>query len=367
MRGKRRLLVSLAVATGLVAGVAVASQSSVGAASGPIFTVMNTSETLPDGVYFRNSPSWSDTYRIYGLGVFMNERVQLECYAFGEAIGPYSNRLWYYALNVTRPVNYNGAANQGMLNGHYIDDGQPANVIDAGVPACVNNLPPVAPPPPPPPPPIGKLVTYYSGVGSAGAPQARGLGVDRDLTADGSYDGRWTPSTQCIPDSHAVSFAGKDINRLAGWSLGRLGPIYALKYLKDHNRAAAARINYVLMFDPGSPTNFGPCDYDRTNVQADSTLAWWLGLSSDNRLVIMSGYPTATNWHQSIQTAYFPAIKQAGAAARSRVLVCNYRLDHNAVYNNYAYLMTASYRLATTQGFSSCPKQGSSSVWGWNP
>jgi hypothetical protein len=46
-------------------------------------------------------------------------------------------------LNVSRPVNYDGQANQGMLNAHYINDGQASNVVDAGVPACVNNQPPV--------------------------------------------------------------------------------------------------------------------------------------------------------------------------------------------------------------------------------
>jgi lysophospholipase L1-like esterase len=134
----------------LIAGVAavgamvVAVAQPAGAASGPVFTVMNTSETPPDGVYFRNSPNWNDTSRTYGLGAFMNEQVQLECYAFGQAIGTYNNQLWYYVLNVSRPVNYDGQPNQGMLNAHYINDGQAANVVDAGVPACVNNSPAAA-------------------------------------------------------------------------------------------------------------------------------------------------------------------------------------------------------------------------------
>jgi hypothetical protein len=252
-----------------------------------------------------------------------------------------------------------------MLNAHYINDGKSANVIDAGVPECVNNLPPSAGPSAPP---IGKLVVYYSGKGSAGAPKARILGVDRDLTADGSYDGKWTPSMHCVPDQRAVNFASKDINRLAGWSLGRLGPIYALKYMRDHNQTARAkRINYVLMYDPGAPADFGDCDYDHPKVQADSTLAWWLQLSSDNRFVILSGNDTAINHHETIQRAYFPAIKRAGTIVRKQVMVCNYELSHEATYNNYAYLMTNNARLFTTQGLDSCPRQGSTRVWGWNP
>ncbi len=111
--------------------------------SGPIFTVMNTSETLPDGVWFRNSPHTADTDRVTGHGVYMNEQVQLVCYAWGDAVGPYNNTLWYFALNVTRSVNA-GVENSGYLNAHYINDGLLANQIDAGVPQCG------APPPPSP-------------------------------------------------------------------------------------------------------------------------------------------------------------------------------------------------------------------------
>jgi hypothetical protein len=50
----------------------VANQSSVGATSEPIFTVMNTSETPPDGVWFRNSPHTADTDRVTGHGVSGN-------------------------------------------------------------------------------------------------------------------------------------------------------------------------------------------------------------------------------------------------------------------------------------------------------
>lgn len=347
----RRPLIAVLI-IGLLGAVTTFGVNAPASASTPTFTVMNTSETLPDGVWFRRSPHTADTDRVTGHGVYKHERVQLRCYAWGDAVGPYHDRLWYYVHNVTRP-KIAGRANDGYLNAHYINDGMAANEKDAGVVQC--------------PVPIGKRVAYYSGKGSAGAPKARSLKADRVLTADGTYDGRWTPSTHCVPSSNAVSFAGKDINRLAGWSLGRLGPIYALKYLKDHNPNAAKRINYVIMFDPGAPADFGDCDYNRTTVQADSTLAWWLKLSGDNRLVILSGNYTATNHHQTIQTAYFPAIKKAGSTVRKRVLVCNYRLGHGAVYDTYAKWMTSSDRLKTTQGFSSCPKQGTSSVWGWNP
>jgi hypothetical protein len=96
---------------------------------------MNTSETPPDGVWFRNSPHTADTSRITGLGVYAGEQVQLQCYAFGDSVGSYNDRLWYRVTNVTRPTN-NGQPNTGYLNAHYINDGKDANDIDSGVPAC---------------------------------------------------------------------------------------------------------------------------------------------------------------------------------------------------------------------------------------
>jgi hypothetical protein len=99
------------------------------------YAVMNTSETPPDGVWFRNSPHTGDTDRVTGHGVYAGERVRLLCYAWGDSVGAYSNRVWYRVTNVTRPSNA-GRANDGFLSAHYINDGLAANQVDAGVPAC---------------------------------------------------------------------------------------------------------------------------------------------------------------------------------------------------------------------------------------
>jgi hypothetical protein len=116
-------------------------------ADSPVFRAMNTSETPPDGVWFRNSPHTGDTDRVTGHGVYANESVQLSCYAFGDAVGPYTDSLWYYVKNVARPT-HDGVTNVGYLNAHYIDDGANANQVDAGVPAC--NATPQSPVPPAP-------------------------------------------------------------------------------------------------------------------------------------------------------------------------------------------------------------------------
>jgi hypothetical protein len=131
----RRWSVMLAVVTATLTVVLGPAAQADQTSNGPIFTVMNTSETPPDGVWFRNSPHTADTDRVTGHGVYMNERVQLRCYSRGDAVGAYNNTLWYKVLNVTRPTNA-GVENSGFLNAHYINDGLLANQIDAGVPDC---------------------------------------------------------------------------------------------------------------------------------------------------------------------------------------------------------------------------------------
>lgn len=101
----------------------------------PIFTVMNTSETPPDGVWFRNSPHTADTDRVTGHGVYMGEQVELLCYGVGDAVGPYNDSLWYDVLDVSRPTNA-GVSNSGWLNAHYINDEKVANEVDPGVVPC---------------------------------------------------------------------------------------------------------------------------------------------------------------------------------------------------------------------------------------
>ncbi len=129
------------------------------AAAGPVYTVMNTSETPPDGVWFRNSPHTADTDRVTGHGVYMGERVQIQCYEWGDAVGPYGTRLWYRVNNVSRPTNA-GRTNDGYLNDHYIDDGTVANQVLGGIGQCG-----AAPPPPTlPPPPTDKLIRNACGL-----------------------------------------------------------------------------------------------------------------------------------------------------------------------------------------------------------
>lgn len=103
----------------------------------PDFPVMNTSEQPPDGVWFRNSPSTGDTPRITGHGVYAGDTVHVYCYAMGESVGSYGNRVWYYVANATRPaVPGTGGSNIGWINTHYVNDGMTANNPYPGVRPC---------------------------------------------------------------------------------------------------------------------------------------------------------------------------------------------------------------------------------------
>jgi Putative amidase domain len=141
-QGRRPKLVALMAVSALLLslGLAASVQSSA-MASGPVFPVMNTSETPPDGVWFRNNPSQGDSNRETGFGVYAGESMSADCFSWGDAVGPYSNHIWYRGLNVSRPT-VDGHSNYGWMNTHYVNDGATADHAASGVPDCSAMTPP---------------------------------------------------------------------------------------------------------------------------------------------------------------------------------------------------------------------------------
>ena len=311
------------------------------ASGGPIYTVMNTSETLPDGVWFRNSPHTADSDRVTGHGVYQNERVQLECYAWGDAVGPYSNRLWYFVLNVTRPVN-DGVTNRGYLNAHYINDGKAANQIDAGVPQCGST----------PAPAPGPGSVFYSPNNTPDA--VSGLTVaDLNIVYDEWALGGCSPAAAVnIPDGVSV---------LAGWSVGRLGPIYFL----DAAGQRVSQVHTIILFDPGNTANFtgSSCD-TKVKPSINSLLANWLKSDGSNRLIVLTG-KVSEDQHGGRSTFaglwkyYFAGIWNQPFASRAQV--CDYHnLGHQQVLTTFAWMVQKPVR--------GCPEaSGAPNPVAWNP
>jgi len=175
---------------------------------------------------------------------------------------------------------------------------------------------------------------FYSGEGDAGAPYA--IGARLTLTASPrGYDGVWTAPGYCNT-SNAASFPsvidGEPIAALAGYSLGRLGPIYFLKQAPSR----ASEISYILMFDPGNSGDLSGCDSE-PKIGAWNLLAGWLAQRSANKLVIMSGPLTSSEGHGAIRAYYLRNV--SAAALQSQVLVCDTSVSHDDFMKVYGWMI----------------------------
>jgi hypothetical protein len=287
------------------------------------------------GVYYRNSPAWEDTDRIVGVGVYTGDTVELICGTWGEAVGPNANRRWHLVRNLSRAVG------EGWVPDRMLTTPNNANELTPGEAECGSS------PATPPPAPSGHSV-FYSGQGAAGVDYAAPF-ADVMLSENGTRDLADWAAGDCSPVQADDAAIGA--TTLAGHSLGRLGPIYALQNSQVRNT-----VRYVLMFDPGAIETFG-CD---RAAGASQVLSSWLASNSANRLVIMAGEFTAPDAHRSIQDVYFaPAIRDTNQAGQ--VLVCNVENDgqpwsHDDVVRGYAWMIDQP-------APSSCP----SGFLGWNP
>jgi hypothetical protein len=192
------------------------------------------------------------------------------------------------------------------------------------------------------------------------------------------------PNVSC-DTSRAIGYVPATVTTLAGWSLGRLGPIYALARATN---AQLEHINYVLMIDPGGYNQMAEsCDAENLQVgflryeSAGQILAHWLSVNSSARLVIMAGdvtadpnHPVNGYTHAGIQNFYFNAIRAAGSSDISRTLVCNYHVPGTDVNNNNSLELSHHVMYQLTNRFiqqsplTSCPavpglQQGAS----WHP
>lgn len=125
-----RIVLSGLSALGLAAGGLVA-EASPAFADNPVYTVVNPDNDGTHSIYDRNSPSWADStrrapdYSLYG------DRLELICGTDGEAIGPYNNKRWHYARNLSRPE-----AGETWIPDRYLDTPNKANQPTPGEKEC---------------------------------------------------------------------------------------------------------------------------------------------------------------------------------------------------------------------------------------
>jgi len=93
---------------------------------------MNTSQQLPDGVYWRSAPDWNTPVRDSGVGFFTGTYVTVHCYQLGLANVPYStNHMWVQASWASGP-----GSGSGWMSEHFVNDGAPNDQAAPGVPPC---------------------------------------------------------------------------------------------------------------------------------------------------------------------------------------------------------------------------------------
>jgi hypothetical protein len=134
---------------------------------------------------------------------------------------------------------------------------------------------------------------------------------------------------------------GKRVTTLSGWSLGRLGPVYAM--INNFGRVEES-VDSITLFDPGSLGDLtGGCD---PSFNQHALYANWLSANSESRLLILAGKVTRDEdnpdaqgrLHQGIQQVLFGEIR--GTPLAQQVLVCNYDdLSHHEVLWHFRYVV----------------------------
>lgn len=187
-------------------------------------------------------------------------------------------------------------------------------------------------------PPPNVISVFYSGTDDANGPLPPGIHVaDKDVGVK-DYKG------DCKPE-RAISHVSPDVNTLAGWSKGRMGPIY---FLSAAGSDRVAKIRTIVLFDPGAASEMkksaslwerisgAPCD---PNYDINALLANWLKSNPANRLFIIAGRATedkASGHHFGGIWTYYIAGIWADRSIAHRAIICDYDdMDHEVIMKSF--------------------------------
>jgi len=344
-RVRRRLTAIVGMTVIMVGGAVAATPAYAG--TGLYYQAVDADNDPYSGIYLRDGTSMSNVRRITSRYMYYGNTFELICGTWGEAVGPNANRRWHSVYVINGPAT----GQTGWIADRYTNTPNLANQYTPGEPECG------APPPPP-------AASYNGSVNFA--PHSNGDGPGSNATIH-----KWLPEWTA-PDCGVgnvsnfpswLSPSNKYITTLAGWSVGRLGPVYFLEANKSNPSGRWQEIDYILLIDPGDydllvgGENLCDLRYDTGMLYAN-----WLKANPNAKLVILAGAATELDGHRGIQEAYFNDIRASGAP-RDRVLVCNYNgMDHTQIFLNFRDSMNSPPALPLDHN--DCP---GTENWAWHP
>lgn len=273
----------------------------------------------------------------------MSEGTQFsaDCYVHDTPIGENDNPVWL------RGTDEHG--NSGYFTDYYSSSRWDWNntLEDQGLPYCGTGQP--APESPPEAEQQRGGVVYYGPApgrvnltaaleGPDGAYSMSGDRGDANSWVKGDCQNEYA-------NDFPTEYDGRLVTTLAGWSLGRLGPIYFLEQEHDTRRH---NIDYIVLFDPGSHKEYtqNPCD-QRDSVQngmrsQSETLARWLELSDNNQLVVLAGETTRDETassngelHSGLEATLLAEARRDSGIS-DQVVVCSYDdKSHEEMYLHF--------------------------------
>lgn len=195
---------------------------------------------------------------------------------------------------------------------------------------------------------------FYSGRGNAGMKDAKGHATWR------LNESKWTTKPKCSTANAIPDTNGRPVKTLAGYSLGRLGPVY---YLDAASSEREASLRYIILFDPGALGEFSDQDSCDRRFDIDGLLATWLKRNQANRLLVMAGDKSldvsAGSLYLGLRSHYLRKIATQGLARQA--LVCN--AESNGVPYRHKDVMKEFARLISEGSGETCP----SGFYGWRP
>jgi hypothetical protein len=157
--------------------------------------------------------------------------------------------------------------------------------------------------------------------------------LDPDAKADYVTDNaRWSYGNCSViyGGNYPEVIGDRRVTTLAGWSLARLAPSYALQY---NFARVAASIDSIILYDPGSVDDYaGGCDGNWEG----RLYSEWLKANPNARLLVLAGEVTRDEEHPDSSGRLYRGIREnlfndyiSGTPQARQVRVCNYNdLSH---------------------------------------